>query len=296
MAVKRPKPKAHAKPKPVKRPERELKRLANATKRAKIAPEEQAPAVVSSRIEPVLVPREVSKPEVPAEVAPPSQEVVKEEPLVEVPEQEEAAEEQQEQEPSARERSFNIGDAVEFASGHIKKRMKFFFGIMALITILSLIAGQVGGVGSKVVLTVLVIGLHVGLARLALDLVEGKEAEFKELFSCFSIIHWFILGSILYQLIVIAGLILLIIPGIIWMLAFSQWLFVLVDTRKNSFACLKKSVALTEGVKGKLIIFWLALFGINILGALALGIGLFVTIPLSIIASAHVYDQLRKSA
>ncbi len=294
MAVKRPKAKPHMtrKSKHVKRPEAELKRLANATKRAKIAPS-QAPAVVSSRIEPIIVEREAVKQEAPPVVQ--SQEAVPEQERTE----ETAPELQQEEEteaPPVRERSFIIGDAIEFASGHIKRRMKFFFGIMLLVTILSLIAGQVGGVGSKVVLTFLVLGLHVGLARVALDLVEGKQAEFKELFSCFSVIHWFILGAILYQLIVAAGLILLVIPGIIWMLAFSQWLFVLVDTKQNSFACLKKSVALTEGVKGKLLVFWLALFGINILGALALGLGLFVTIPLSIIASAHVYDQLRKSA
>lgn len=290
MAVKRPKPKAHVKPKPVKRPERELKRLANATKRAKLPQKPAALEPVSVRIEPQVIQKEMPAPA--PEVIP---ELPKEEPEAV---EEAAAEEEAQEEPEAphHERSFIIGDAIEFASKHIKARMKFFFGVMLLAFILSLIAGQVGGIGSKIVLTFLVLGLNVGLARLALDLVEGKQAEFKELFSCFSIIHWFILGSILYSLIVTAGLALLIIPGIIWMLAFSQWLFVLVDTKQNSFACLKKSVALTEGVKGKLFVFWLALFGINILGVLALGIGLFVTIPLSVIASAHVYDQLRKSA
>ena len=292
MAVKRPKAKPHAKPKHVKRPEAELKRLANATKRAKIAPKE-AISVVSSRIEPVVVQREVAKPA--AAETPPVVEIAREESPAEAAEEEERPQEEA-QEPPARERSFNIGDAVEFASKHVKSRMKFFFGVMLLITILSLIAGQVGGLGSKIVLTFLVLGLHVGLARVALDLVEGRQAEFKEFFSCFSIIHWFILGSIMYSLIVTVGLFLLIIPGIIWLLAFSQWLFVLVDTKQNPVVCLKKSIGLTEGVKGKLIIFWLALSGINILGALALGLGLFVTIPLSIIASAHVYDQLRKSA
>ena len=42
-----------------------------------------------------------------------------------------------------------------------------------LMSILSLIAGQVSGVGSKIVLNLFVLGLNAGFARLALDLVEG---------------------------------------------------------------------------------------------------------------------------
>jgi len=293
MAVKRPmsakRPAAH---KPLKKPERELKRLANATKRAKVASKQPSgtPSVVSSRVEPVVVAKEAPIIEAPL-VTPPVPAAP------EIPQED--AQESQEEEPEEKlsvGRSFVIGDAIEFGWKSVKSRFWFFISIMLLFAILSLIAGQVTGIGSKIVLNLLVFGLNAGFARLALDVVEGKQAEFKELFSCFGVLHWFIIGSILYTLIVAAGLLLLIVPGIIWMLAFSQWLFALVDTKSNPIAALRRSVALTEGVKGKIFVFWLALFGLNLLGAVALGIGLLVTIPLTLIASAHVYDQLRKSA
>ena len=53
------------------------------------------------------------------------------------------------------------------------------------------------------------------------------------------------------------------------------------------------SGVLTEGVMWNLVLFWLMLAGINILGMLALGIGLIVTIPLSWLATAYVYRRLQ---
>lgn len=59
---------------------------------------------------------------------------------------------------------------------------------------------------------------------------------------------------------------------------------------------LRKSAHLTEGVKPKLLVFYLALLGLNILGTIPIGLGLFVTMPISLIAAAHVYRQLEKQS
>ncbi|MDB5225208.1 MAG: hypothetical protein JWL87_160 [Candidatus Adlerbacteria bacterium] len=54
-----------------------------------------------------------------------------------------------------------------------------------------------------------------------------------------------------------------------------------------------KSSKLTHGVKGQLVLFILALIGLNLLGLLALVVGLLVTIPITAFAFAHVYLKLK---
>ena len=56
---------------------------------------------------------------------------------------------------------------------------------------------------------------------------------------------------------------------------------------------LGKSKKLTDGVKWHLVLFALAIAALNILGFLALVVGLLVTIPISILAFAHVYLKLK---
>ena len=44
------------------------------------------------------------------------------------------------------------------------------------------------------------------------------------------------------------------------------------------------------------MLFWLALVGINILGMIALGVGLIATVPVSWLANAYVYRRLQLQA
>lgn len=57
---------------------------------------------------------------------------------------------------------------------------------------------------------------------------------------------------------------------------------------------LNKSTALTRGVKWQLVLFALALVALNIVGAIALLVGLLVTVPISLLAYTHVYLKLEE--
>jgi uncharacterized membrane protein len=72
--------------------------------------------------------------------------------------------------------------------------------------------------------------------------------------------------------------------------------FVVVDQRTDPIEALRKSSRLTDGVKGQLFWFGLLLIGVNLVGALALGVGLLVTIPTSFIAAAYVFRRLQQRA
>lgn len=56
---------------------------------------------------------------------------------------------------------------------------------------------------------------------------------------------------------------------------------------------LRKSTVITRGVKWKLLGFMIVAILLNILGALLLLVGLLVTIPVTMLAMAHVYTKLK---
>jgi uncharacterized membrane protein len=111
----------------------------------------------------------------------------------------------------------------------------------------------------------------------------------------FLLIHLFfkyLIGDILYGLIIIGGLILLIIPGIIWAIQFQFFGYLIIDKGLGPIEALKKSSKITKGAKWDLFLLGILLVLINILGALALLVGLFATIPTTMIANAFVYRKL----
>src|SRR5581483_10241008 len=92
----------------------------------------------------------------------------------------------------------------------------------------------------------------------------------------------YLLTSILFALIVAGGLVLLIVPGVVWMLQFGFATFVSVDRCLDPIGCLRASSQLTRGVKGRLLGFVLAAIALNLLGCLALGVGLLFTVPMTL--------------
>ena len=256
---------------------------------------EQPEAPKSESLAPIAVrdsPKEIVQERTSAAV----QEAPKEEsiePQQEEP-QEERVEESHDEEKPGEAKDVLIGDAIEAGWNGVRSNLKFFVGAFLFWAAVSLIEVFAKGAATKLLVGIFQLGLSLGYLKVALDVADKKKPEFKELFSCFALLHKYLAAAIVYALTVMAGLVLLIIPGIIWMVDFGFHPFVIVSERLGPIAALRKSSALTEGVILKLFVFLLALIGINLLGVIPAGIGLIITLPLSAIAAAHVYRQLEK--
>jgi uncharacterized membrane protein len=98
--------------------------------------------------------------------------------------------------------------------------------------------------------------------------------------------------TIVYGFIVAAGYVLLIVPGVILQLTYSLATFVAIDKGMRVWQAMGESRRLTTGNRWKILQIGLMLALINLGGVLALGIGLLVTIPLSMIAAAVIYTHL----
>lgn len=98
--------------------------------------------------------------------------------------------------------------------------------------------------------------------------------------------------KLLAGLLVFAGFLLLIIPGIILALLFSFVAFIVMDKHLGPVDALRESVRLTKRNLLKIFLLSLTIAVLNILGLIALVVGLVVTIPVSVLAFVHAYRVL----
>ena len=130
--------------------------------------------------------------------------------------------------------------------------------------------------------------INAALVRGALDEVDGRHPGLGAFFR-FANVGNVILASILVGVLTAIGFILFVIPGVI--VAFLSWwtLHFVIDRDEQAVEGIRSSFRAISSQAGTLFLLALALIGINILGAILLGLGLLVTIPLSIIASTYAY-------
>lgn len=180
------------------------------------------------------------------------------------------------------------------------KRPFFLVGIVLLIIILSSVINALPGEeGSFVlVLAALAVNVLIELGLIAFVLKAHDDVEKVQLADLWypKVFLPYVAVKIITTIAVLVGLILLIIPGIFVALTFLFATYVVVDMGKGPIESLKESANMTRGHKWELFMLMLALVGINILGVLALGVGLLVSVPVSMLAIAHAYRTLSKGA
>lgn len=195
---------------------------------------------------------------------------------------------------------FSIKESLKFGWEKFKNNLN----ISLAATLLSLALGSVGeifdndGVGTFIfILAIAVVSaiVRIGYMKIFLKMADGQSVKFGEIFEEYRLFWRYVGVSILTALAVIGGFILLVIPGIIWAIKYSFSQLILIDTNGRPVASMKESGAITKGHKWKLLGFYLVLMLVNLLGLIALGVGLLVTIPVSMFALIHVYRALSRA-
>jgi uncharacterized membrane protein len=139
-----------------------------------------------------------------------------------------------------------------------------------------------------------VLGVMIGLGfiKSCLKLMDGAEAGLSDFIPTSKQFWTFVSASIVCVIAVGIGLILFIIPGIILGIAFRFYPFFIVDKNMGPIESIKASYAATKG--SWLDIFLLLVIDVLIVfvGAVLLGIGLFLAIPIVLMTQAYVYRKL----
>ncbi|MBI4088028.1 hypothetical protein HY418_01440 [Candidatus Kaiserbacteria bacterium] len=208
---------------------------------------------------------------------------------------------------------FTAGSCVRFGWETFKKRPWFFIAAFLLITVISGLINGIAGLTNGIAPAVLgyidtsgtlaffvnvVLQTFIGIGYVSFALKAHDSVDMVSLADFWrpQFFLQFLFMSTLAFLSVAAGLILLIVPGIIIMLMFYFGGYLVVDRSLDAIASLKESARITKGYRWKLLVFVLTLVVINILGALCLLVGLLVSIPVTYLATAHAYRVLEQKA
>ncbi len=200
------------------------------------------------------------------------------------------------------ERKFSTGSAIRCGWDAMKSNIGFFIGLLIIAFLIENLPGIIANFASRdfpVISFMLYLAgwllgfvIQMGLIRVSLKFCDGIKGKLDDLLSSFNLLLPFIAGSIVYALIILVGFILFIIPGIIWGIKFSLFPYFIVDKGLGPIDAIKASSRATMGAKWDLFLFGLLLGLINFVGALVFLIGLFATIPTTMVAYAYVYRHL----
>jgi uncharacterized membrane protein len=130
--------------------------------------------------------------------------------------------------------------------------------------------------------------IQAAFVRGALSEIDGQKPAFGT-FLQVGAVSAVIVAGLLVGIATTIGLFLCIIPGLV--VAFLTWwtMQFVVDRNQDAITAIKSSFNAIKSNVGTLLLLALALVGINIVGALLCGLGLLVTVPVSIIASTYAY-------
>lgn len=191
---------------------------------------------------------------------------------------------------------FSTSEALRFGWERTLANLKPLLALGVLGGVLSLVnqglSGQRGGFLGALLVQVAQLAVGFVSLRVLLGIHDGRPFDLRGpgLFAGFGS---YLLTVILVSLLVSVGLVLLIVPGVLWALHFGLAPVLVADEGRPPLVALRESKALTEGVRVELLGFVALAFGVNLLGALALGVGLLLTVPTTGLAAIFVLRKLQ---
>jgi len=194
---------------------------------------------------------------------------------------------------------FSIKESIKYGWTKFKENVELsLLTTLLLLAVGSMSGGKEAHFGSflfNIGVIVFMIIIRIGYTKIFLRIYDGNKPKFSEIFQEYSM-FWRYLGvSILTPLVVLGGLILLIIPGIIWAVRFSFAPVIVIDTKMGPINSMKESYAITKGNFWKLLLFWIVLGLLNLAGLILIGVGLLASIPVSTLAYIYIYRNLTQS-
>jgi hypothetical protein len=137
--------------------------------------------------------------------------------------------------------------------------------------------------------------LSIGYLNFLLNIVDGNQANYKDIFygvKSAEQFAYFVLVSLIYGAAVVLGLFILIIPGIILAIGFLFAQYYIAENRLGFTNAFKSSWEITKGNRWKIFGFGIVAGLFNVLGLIALGVGLLITIPMTQLMYARMFRKL----
>ncbi|MEI6316451.1 MAG: DUF975 family protein [bacterium] len=193
------------------------------------------------------------------------------------------------------EKIFSTGAVLKEASAIMRSKFwpiigQYFVIVFLLGILFRVIFGNAAIVGSLITSYIAV--------KWAFAYINKGSFSFDDIFEgvTFKKFVYFVVAIFLVGLSIVGGMILLIIPGIIFAIRLAFVKFIMVEKEMKPMEALRESKRITKGYRWKLFWFFLVVLFINILGLICLFVGLLYTAPLTALATVIVYKKLSDNA
>jgi uncharacterized membrane protein len=190
--------------------------------------------------------------------------------------------------------TINTGQSIRFGWETTKKNFWFLVGV----ALVSMIIGNIGSEsrqnnGWDLVGFLASTWMTCGTTAIFLAFRRGQKPPFTMLFTTVERYLSVLGATILVLLIIAGGMILLIVPGISWAIKYQFTVPLIIDKKLGVMEAMRRSGEMTKGRKWSLFGFDLTMLGIVILGAICLGVGILVAMPVAGLALIDLYDKLQ---
>lgn len=189
----------------------------------------------------------------------------------------------------------SVGTAIGYGFNKFKENALVWVGIVLIAAIIQGVLNYVLSSDNfvlslifSVIVGVATLLIQAALVRGALHEVDGMKPAFGSFFQ-FNNVFAIVIAGVLVGIATGIGYILLVIPGLV-VTFFTWWTFqFVIDRGDEPIPAIKASAKAIASNGGTIFVLALALFGLNVLGAILVGLGLLVTIPITIIAGTYAY-------
>ncbi|HXK39239.1 MAG TPA: hypothetical protein VJ837_00170 [Candidatus Paceibacterota bacterium] len=199
--------------------------------------------------------------------------------------------------------SFSKKEALRFGWNAFTARPWVFLGATVLMMVVSMVFNKLTEDGGAALTFVIAIAgtliqwwLYLGFTRMTLTAYAGGPVGFGLLFGeSWKTLLQYAIMAIISGILVFVGLVLVIVPGIIIYTMICLAPFLILERELTAIESLKESRRITRGHKMNIFLFVLLLALINIVGALLLGVGLLVSVPVSLLAFVYIFKEMERS-
>jgi len=199
---------------------------------------------------------------------------------------------------------FSVGDALSYGWNMYWRNVGPMVVLALVILAVNLVIGLIGSgtdsTGGQIVVNLLslIVGvvLGMGLIRASLAVVEGGTPRADMLLRTDGFLQYLV-ASVLVGIGVVLGLVLLIVPGLVLLVMWHFFGYVIVEEPTTGpVEAIRRSTEITRGYRWQLFGLLLLLLLINVLGFLACGVGLLFTYGISAVTVAYAYKRLTGQA
>ena len=134
--------------------------------------------------------------------------------------------------------------------------------------------------------------LFAGFIIVIFMLFKGREVQFGDFFKGFNYFLPLVLAGIVSGILIGIGFVLVLLPGIYLAVSYLFVSMLIIDYRMEFWQAMETSRQIVTKNWFSLFVFFLVLLVVNLLGMLALGIGILVTMPLSICSICVAYRDI----